>query len=158
MLLSPSSYLKSPWSNLISPSWTLLLPSSVKRTGYLTQKVLKIAWFPTKCPQAPLAPLAAFSRSAGGRGKLSQAKLSSFFETQDGRRDTNSQEWLSIIFPTATVGQLDDTERKAGIKIVVNGSVCLFGSSLIMFNLRASVINWQPYYPVKCFVIIEKNK
>ena len=29
----------------------------------MTQNVLKIAWFPTKCPQAPLALPAAFSRS-----------------------------------------------------------------------------------------------
>ena len=64
MLFSPSSNLKSPRSNIISPSSTLLPPSSVKRMGCLTQKVLKIAWFPIKCPQAPLAPLAAFSRSA----------------------------------------------------------------------------------------------
>ena len=63
MLLPPSSYLKSPWSNLISPTSTLLSPSSVKRTGFLTQKVLKIARYPTKCSQAQLAPLAAFSRS-----------------------------------------------------------------------------------------------
>ena len=65
MLHSPSSFIKSPWSNLISQSWTLLHPSSVKRTRYLTQKVLKKACFLTKCPQAPLAPLAAFSRSGG---------------------------------------------------------------------------------------------
>ena len=64
MLHSPSSYLKSPCSNLNSPSSTLLPPSSLKIMGYLTQKVLKIVWFPTKCRQAPLAPLAAFSRSA----------------------------------------------------------------------------------------------
>ena len=63
MLHFPSSYLKSPWSNLISQSSTLLPPSSVKRMGYLTQKLLKIAWFPTTCPQAPVAPLTAFSRS-----------------------------------------------------------------------------------------------
>ena len=50
MLCSVSSYFRFPWSNLTSPSSTLLHPSSVKRMGYLTQKVLKIAWFPTKCP------------------------------------------------------------------------------------------------------------
>ena len=60
---SPSSFLKPPSSNLISPSLSLLPPSSVKRTGYLTQKVLKIAWFPTKYLQAPPATLAAFPRS-----------------------------------------------------------------------------------------------
>ena len=60
MLLSPSSYLKYPGSKLISSSSTRPPPSSVRRTRYLTQKVLKIALFPTKCPQAPLA---AFSRS-----------------------------------------------------------------------------------------------
>ena len=64
MLNSPSPFLKSPWSNPNSPSSTLLPPSSVRRTGFLTQKLLKIAWFPTECPQAPLAPLATFSRSA----------------------------------------------------------------------------------------------
>ena len=61
----PSSILisKSP-SFFIHPQFSILnssFPSSVKSTGYLAQKVLKIAGFPTKCPQVPLA---AFSRSA----------------------------------------------------------------------------------------------
>ena len=47
--------------NFISLSSTLLPPSSVKGTGNMTKKVLKIAWFPTKYTQAPLV---AFSRSA----------------------------------------------------------------------------------------------
>ena len=72
ILHSPSSYLKFLLSNLKSPSSTLLFPSSVKSTGYLTQKVLKKAWFPTKCPQAPLAPLAAFSRSDQDTLKFSE--------------------------------------------------------------------------------------
>ena len=50
-------------SNLNSPTSTHLPRSSIKSTRYLIQKVLKIAQFPTKCPQAPLAPLATFSRS-----------------------------------------------------------------------------------------------
>ena len=45
-LHSPSSNLKSPWSNLKSLSLTLLPPSSVKRTGYLTQKVHCYQLFP----------------------------------------------------------------------------------------------------------------
>ena len=60
---SPSSYLKYLFSNHNSPFSTLLFPSSVKRTGYLVPKVLKIVRFLTKCPQAPLALLVAFSRS-----------------------------------------------------------------------------------------------
>ena len=56
---SKSSLLYHPALNL-----TLLPQSSVKSAGYLTKNFLKIAWFPTECPQAPLAPLAAFSRSA----------------------------------------------------------------------------------------------
>ena len=63
-LHSPSFYLTSLLSNLNSPSSTLLPWFSAKSTGYLTENVLKIAGFPTKCPQAPLALLAAFSRSA----------------------------------------------------------------------------------------------
>ena len=64
ILYSPSSYLKSPLLNLNSPSSTLLPQSLAKSTRSLTKIVLKRARFPTKCPQAPLAPLAAFSRSA----------------------------------------------------------------------------------------------
>ena len=70
---SPSSilyfsyfFLKSPLINLNFPSSALLPPSSVKSTGNLTQNVLKITGFLTKCPQAPLAPLAAFCRSVCG--------------------------------------------------------------------------------------------
>ena len=59
----PFSYLNFFLSNLNSPSSTLLFPSSVKSTGYLTQSVLKIGWFPTKCPQALLAILAAGSNT-----------------------------------------------------------------------------------------------
>ena len=57
-------YLKSHFSNLNSPSSTLPPSSSDKSMGYLTGNILKIAGIPTKCLQAPLAPLAAFSRSA----------------------------------------------------------------------------------------------
>ena len=56
-------YLKSPLPNFYSLSSTLLPPSSVQTTGYLTHNVLNIAGFLAKCPQAPLAPLPAFSRS-----------------------------------------------------------------------------------------------
>ena len=63
LLHSPSSYLKSPSTNLNSTSSTVLPPSLVKSTGYLTQNVLNIPGFWTKFPQAPLALLAAFSRS-----------------------------------------------------------------------------------------------
>ena len=40
--------------------------------GYLTQNGLKIAGFLTKCPQVPLAPLAAFSRSASVPGAANE--------------------------------------------------------------------------------------
>ena len=66
-ILSPKSSIihthKSSLSNLNSQLSIPFSPSSLKSTVYSTQNVLKIAWFPTKCPQAPLAPLAAFSRS-----------------------------------------------------------------------------------------------
>ena len=59
-----SSFLNLPTSNLLHKSSVHHLPQSlVKSTGYLTLNVLKIAGFPTKSPQAPLALLAAFSRS-----------------------------------------------------------------------------------------------
>ena len=60
----PSFYIKSPLANLNYSLSTHLPPSSPKSTGHLTQNVLQIAWFLSKCLQAPLAPLAAFSRSA----------------------------------------------------------------------------------------------
>ena len=63
-LYSPSSYHKSPLSNLHCPSSTILLWFSAKSARNWTENVLKIAGFPTKCPQAPLA---AFSRSAEER-------------------------------------------------------------------------------------------
>ena len=62
ILYFPYFFLKSPLINLNFPSSALLPPSSVKRTGNLTENVLKITEFPTKCPKAPLAPLVAFSR------------------------------------------------------------------------------------------------
>ena len=65
-------------SNLNSPTSTLVPPSSIKSTGYLIQKVLKIAWFLTKCPKVPLAPFAAFSRSAS---RHNPDTLQNFLET-----------------------------------------------------------------------------
>ena len=69
ILNPPFSILNPPTSNHFYPTSILhlhifIFPYSVKSTGHLAQKVLKIiAWFPTKCPQAPLTPLAAFPRS-----------------------------------------------------------------------------------------------
>ena len=60
-LYSLSCYLKSPLSNLNSPSSTPPPLASVNCMGYLTQNVLKIAGIPMNCQQK-LAPLAAFSR------------------------------------------------------------------------------------------------
>ena len=49
--------------SILLPQISLIqCPSSVKRKRCLTQKVLKIEGFPTKCLQALLALLAAFSR------------------------------------------------------------------------------------------------
>ena len=56
--------LKSPLSNLNSACLTFFSTSPFKIMGYLTQNVFKIAGFPTKCSQVPLAPLAEFSRSS----------------------------------------------------------------------------------------------
>ena len=48
ILYSPSSYLKSPLSNIESPSWTLLSQSPAKSIWYSTENALKMAGFPTK--------------------------------------------------------------------------------------------------------------
>ena len=102
-------YLKSPWSNLNSPSSTLLPHSSVKRTWYLTQKVLKTAWFPTKCPQAPLAQLATFSRSvcvclsgwdiSRGPGSQAPTKSSDSHKILSAFHTVLAQIWLQAGLP-----------------------------------------------------------
>ena len=43
-LKSPSSYIKTPFSNFYSQSSALLFPSSVKSTVYLTQNFPKNSW------------------------------------------------------------------------------------------------------------------
>ena len=48
-----------PQLSFIKPQFSIVNSS----VSILTQTVLKIVWLPTKCPQAPLALLAAFSRS-----------------------------------------------------------------------------------------------
>ena len=51
---------------MIPPQFSISNSSSSifdQNTGFLTQNVLTIAWFLPKYPQAPLAPLATFSRS-----------------------------------------------------------------------------------------------
>ena len=63
-ILNPPFFILLPQISFIQPQFSIFntfFPASVKSTGYLPQKVLKIAWFPRKCPQAPLA---VFSRSA----------------------------------------------------------------------------------------------
>ena len=55
-------YLKSPLSTVQPLSSPFLPLSYLKSTGQLTQNVLKLAGFPTTCPQPPLAPLLALSR------------------------------------------------------------------------------------------------
>ena len=60
ILNSNSSNIHSPTSNLHYLISTLLPPSSVKSTVCLIKKNGAIF---EKCPQAPLAPLASFSRS-----------------------------------------------------------------------------------------------
>ena len=58
-----------------STSSTLLYSFSVHSTGYLAQKVLKIAGFPTKCPQAfprsvPVLYMSNIHLKKGGKFKL----------------------------------------------------------------------------------------
>ena len=60
-LNSPSSYLKSPLSNLILHPQLFFHNPKTKRMGYLPKNVLKISGCETKCTQALLAKLAAFS-------------------------------------------------------------------------------------------------
>ena len=65
-ILNPPFSMLQPQIFSIQPQFSKFNFSSsiLENIGYLTQKVLKIARFPLKCPQLPLALLAAFSRSA----------------------------------------------------------------------------------------------
>ena len=72
---SPSSILTLQSSIFNHPTiFKSCFSNSVKRTGYWTKKVLKITGFLIKCPQAPLAPLASFSRSGWVLGVLDEIK------------------------------------------------------------------------------------
>ena len=114
LIAFPQSIALKPQFRILIPQFSILLPqiSFIQPTlsiiiffsSSLNQmyrifdlKCPQKAWFPTKCPQALLAPLAAFSRS--GQDRSSQLiTCQIMFEKTLSRRDKWSQCWTGQVF------------------------------------------------------------